>query len=284
MKQLFIGAHISIAGGLALALDRAQKLGCTALQIFTHSNRQWAFKKPDTQTIKHFLDTKKITGISAVAVHTSYLLHVGSTNDALALKSQQGLLDEFDVCSDLEIAYVILHPGNGHHETEEKTAQRIAYALDQVYSSLMLLNKKFIPYLVLETTAGQGNDFGKIFEHLAAIRDHMKFKKHVRFCIDTAHIFAAGYDIHDYEKVMHQCDKILGLSNIAVIHCNDSKKELGSHVDRHEHIGKGFIGLEPFRKIINDPRLAHAYKILETPVEDGYGFKENLEVLLSLKQ
>ena len=271
-----LGAHTSIAGGVSTAIDRAQKLGFTAIQIFTKNNNQWKSKPLDETEINLFKTKLTESNIKFVVAHDSYLINLCAIDKEMLNKSREAFIDELERCELLGIPHLNFHPGAHLGQGEEEGLKIIA-------ESINLAHQKTPGYKVssmIELTAGQGSSLGHRFEHISKIIDMIDQQERMTVCIDTAHIFAAGYDIIDpknYKKVMKEFDEIIGLERLQCFHMNDSKKELGSRVDRHEHIGKGFIGLEGFSNIMNDKKLTHIPKILETPKS-----KEQLEDLENL--
>ena len=258
------GAHMSIAGGVANALLRGQQSGCDTIQIFTKNNNQWRATPLTDREIRTYRENREMTGIWPVVAHDGYLINVASPKRDPYRKSLEALRIEVERAAALEIPYLIMHPGAHLGSGEAEGIQRIVEALDTI-----LEGAKASPVTIcLETTAGQGSSLGYRFEHLAAIREGIMHSERVGICLDTCHIFAAGYEIRTrkpYERTMRQLDDVIGLEHIKCIHLNDSQRELGSRVDRHAHIGQGHIGLEGFRLLANDPHLRHIPMILETP-------------------
>ncbi|MFO7445536.1 MAG: deoxyribonuclease IV [Ignavibacteriaceae bacterium] len=283
MNQL-IGAHTSIAGGVSKAVDLAMHLGFTAMQIFTKNNNRW-FSKPLTAAeIESYKIKLQNSGIQFVCAHDSYLINLCAKDAVLLEKSRTAFLDELERCEQLSIPYLNFHPGAHGGMGEQEGIKLIAESLNIIHDKTKNCNVSSM----LEATAGQGSAIGYRFEHLRSIIDLVKDKNRMSVCIDTAHIWAAGYDIKDpgnYEKVIKEFDDIIGLERLKCFHMNDSKKLLGSRVDRHDHIGKGMIGLEGFRNIMSDQRIAHVPKILETPKgKDQAEDIENINTLLSLSK
>lgn len=275
-----IGAHISIAGGLDQAPSRGDEIGCTAIQIFTKNQVQWKAKSLSNQEIEQYQQSLANSSIQSVVVHDSYLINLGSPEDNLLEKSRQAFLHEMDLAENLAIPFLIFHPGSHRNAGENVGLKLISESIDYFYKQRSDYKIK----LLLETTAGQGTNLGYTFEQLAWIIDSVDEPDRVGVCLDTCHIFAAGYDIRDkssYEKTVEKFDQIIGLKRLHAIHLNDSKREFGSRVDRHEQIGQGQIGLEGFRLIMNDSRFFDVPKILETP-GGMEKFKENLDLLKSL--
>jgi deoxyribonuclease-4 len=277
--SLLLGAHMSIAGGIHKAIERGESIGCSAIQIFTKSNRQWYAKALSDEEIELFKQAWKNSSITSVVAHASYLLNIGSSNPDLEKKSFEALKIEFQRCADLGIPYLTIHPGS-HTNTDEKSC------LAQVSKNIdKLLAHVPDGMLLLETMAGQGSQVGYTFEQLAEIIKHVDQKRRIGVCIDTCHLFAAGYDMRT-EKAYHDMwkhfDAVIGMHKLKAIHVNDSQKDLGSRIDRHTDIGKGKIGLDAFELLLNDPALFDIPKILETPKEDLTDDKRNLDTLMNL--
>jgi deoxyribonuclease IV len=276
MKHL-LGAHVLVSGGLASAITKAEEFGFTAIQIFTRNNNRWASKPLSEKEIVDFKEAMANSKVEVVVSHDSYLINLCAIIPENMEKSHAAFYDELERCELLGIPYLNFHPGSHGGQGEDVGMQKIA-------ESLNILHQKTKGYKVksmLEATAGQGNALGYKFEQLAKIIELVDEKERMCVCIDTAHIYAAGYDIKDpihYKQVMKDFDDIIGLDLLKCIHMNDSKKALGSRVDRHDHIGKGEIGLEGFTNIMNDKRLEKVAMILETPKE-----KEQLEDLENIK-
>ncbi len=279
MNQL-LGAHTSISGGVSTSVDRAEKLGFSAMQIFTKNNNRWQSKPLEESEIVSFKSKLNKSGIKFVVAHDSYLINLCAKDDALLEKSRNAFVDELERCEILGIPHLNFHPGAHGGQGEETGIKMIAESINIAHDK----TPDFKVSSMLEATAGQGTNLGYKFEHLAKIIELVEQKERMTVCIDTAHIFAGGYDIskeETYEKVITDFDDIIGLDRLQCFHFNDSKKELGSRVDRHEHIGKGFIGIEGFRLLMNDKRLSHIPKVLETP--KGKEQIEDLENLAVLK-
>jgi deoxyribonuclease-4 len=280
--MLRLGAHESIAGGLHKAFDRARSVGCETVQIFVKSNRSWAVKPLAEEDVARFKAKAEETGIGPVVGHTSYLLNLGTHDEALWAKSRDMLIVELERCEALEVPWLVLHPGSHVGAGEEAGLAQVAQALGEVHAA----TPGFRTQILLETTAGQGTSLGYRFEHLAWLMEHTLEGQRLGVCLDTCHVFAAGYELRTtagYAATMEAFDRFIGLERLRAIHLNDSKGDLGSRKDRHEHIGKGHIGLEGFRHVVNDPRLAGLPGLLETPKGDGlHEDRENLAVLRSL--
>lgn len=278
--MLLVGAHVSVAGGVSKAPKRGAALGCTAIQIFTKNQRQWRSPELAVSEIEQFFPEMEKHRIQSACVHDSYLINLGSNEPELLVKSRAAFQDEIERAALLKIPYLIFHPGSYKDGDEATCLKTIAESIDTCIGKSGETSVK----VLIETTAGQGTSVGYRFEHLAEIRDRVAFPENVGFCIDTSHIFAAGYDIRTeetYQQTMAEFDKIAGLAHLHVIHLNDSLKPLASRVDRHENIGLGLIGIVPFRLIMNDKRLKNVLKIIETPGGDEWYLK-NLNLLKSL--
>jgi deoxyribonuclease-4 len=281
-KDLLIGTHVSISGGLHLACRRAEAVGCTTMQIFTKNSSQWEGRPLADDDIENYKTALGKSRIGPVFAHASYLINLGATDAAVLRKSRHAFEDELRRCELLGLTGLIVHPGAHLGRGEKEGLHRIAESLDIVHEA----TRGFQTLTLLETTAGQGTTLGYRFEHLRGIVDAVGEAKRVGVCIDTCHLFAAGYPIHTesgWDTTIREFDAVIGLHRLVAAHVNDSQKEFGSRVDRHEHIGKGQIGLEGFRMLMNDPRFLRIPKILETDKsEDMHEDVENMNVLRSL--
>ncbi len=277
----FLGAHESVSQGLHYAFDRIEQVGGESLQIFTRNQRQWNPKKLDPAEIKAFAEARARHQAMIIASHASYLINLASAKDELRTKSIHAFAEELRRCHQLKIPYVVLHPGSHGGDGIETGLPRFTRALDEAIE-----RAESEATVLVETTAGQGTGLGSSFEELAWIRSASQCAEKIGICLDTCHVFAAGYDIRTaagYTKTMAAFDRIIGLRHLHFFHLNDSKKELGSRVDRHEHIGAGCIGLEAFGLLLNDHRFADHPMTLETPKsEDLREDVENLNRLRSL--
>lgn len=289
----FLGAHESVAGGLHLAFDRLRQVGGEALQIFTRNQRQWNPQPLTTEEISLFRKAWRLGGGPSVvgahdtmpslpiASHASYLINLASGKQELVEKSVSAFVAEIQRCSLLGIPYVIIHPGSHGGDGVEVGLARFTTALD-----LALDASEAGVTVLLETTAGQGTGLGSRFEELAFILEHSRHPQRLGVCLDTCHIFAAGYDVRTlpaYGRTMAEFDRLVGIGRIKFFHLNDSKQKLASRVDRHEHIGQGEIGLEGFRNLLNDSRFADHPMTLETPKgDDLQEDRDNLRVLRGL--
>ena len=276
------GAHESIAGGVDKSILRGQQATCDTIQIFNKSNNQWRAKKLETREVNEYFRLIEETGVTVATSHTSYLINIASPDPALNDKSYEALKVEMERCELLKIPNLVMHPGSHVGTGEEAGMDRIAENINRLFDELSGNDV----WLLLETTAGQGSNLGYNFEQLAYMIDRVNDKSHIGVCMDTCHIFAAGYPISkpkEYKQTIKKFDDLIGLDRLRIIHMNDSKKEFGSRKDRHEHIGKGYIGLEGFRNIVNDRRLKNVPMILETPKGDDLAEDiENLAVLRGL--
>jgi len=279
-KRPLLGAHMSIAGGVAEAIVRAKSVGCDSVQIFTKSARQWASKPYSPEDVAAFKANLKDSGIAAVIAHDSYLLNLGAPNEDLRRRSVGGFIDELNRCEMLGVPFLVAHPGSHVGSGEEAGIRTIAKSIDEAHKSCGGFNTR----IALEITAGQGSNLGYSFPQMGAIFNEVKENDRLRLCFDTEHAFAAGYDLRSdegYERTFAELDEHIGINRIAAFHLNDSLKPFHSRVDRHTHIGKGFIGVEAFRRILNDPRFAGLPMCLETPKGDD--MKEDLENLATLR-
>jgi deoxyribonuclease-4 len=278
----YLGAHMSIAGGLHLAIDRAVAAGCGVVQIFTRNSNQWKGKAVSEADAALFREKFAASGLHEAVSHDIYLINLAAPPGEGRDKSLAAFRDELETCVRLGIAKVVMHPGSHLADPPETGLGRVIEAFDQLFREVPQFEGK----VLLETTAGQGTNLGRTFEELQAIIGGSKFPEKFGVCFDTCHTFAAGYDTateEGYADTMEQFDRIIGLKLLQCFHFNDSKKGLGSRVDRHDHIGQGALGLNPFRFILNDPRFATIPKILETPKGDNDEMDEvNLGVLREL--
>jgi deoxyribonuclease-4 len=262
-----LGAHLSISGGLPRAVDRAEASGCQALQIFTKSAGQWRARELPPEEIALFRRRVRQTKIRPVVAHNSYLINLAAADPVLRHKSIDALRDELDRAESLGLDGLVMHPGSYTSGSEAGGLELIGEALAAILASRPDGRTR----ILLEHTAGQGTNLGHRFEHLAHIIDRLAGSSRIGVCLDTCHLIAAGYDIRSeegYRDTFRQFAKIVGLSRLKVFHLNDSKKPCGSRVDRHEHIGKGCLGLPTFRRLLNDPEFAKLPMLLETPKMD----------------
>ncbi|MCD6162644.1 MAG: deoxyribonuclease IV [candidate division Zixibacteria bacterium] len=273
---------MSIAGGAFNAFKQGETFGCDTIQIFVKSANQWKAKPLSDEEIEKFRAEQERTGITPVIAHASYLINLGSPDKTMLEKSRQAFLIEMERCAKLRIPSLVVHPGSHMKAGEETGINNIAESI----SWLLEHSNGFNVNIALETTAGQGTNLGYRFEQLAAMIDKANNPDGLVVCLDTCHVFAAGYNIASkggYEQTWDDFDRIIGLNKLAVIHLNDSKTELGSRVDRHEHIGQGKLGQKAFGFIMKDKRLVKIPKILETPKGDNGLMDEiNLGILRKL--
>ncbi len=275
-----LGAHMSIAGGVFQAPHHGKTATCDTVQIFTKQPNQWQAKPLTDEDVEKFKQAQKETGVSVICAHNSYLINLASPKDELYDKSRQSLREEIERCDLLGIPYLVMHPGSHVGSGEEVGMKRIAKAINDILTEIP--DSKTV--LLLESTSGQGTNLGYTFEQLASIIRMIEDDSRMGVCLDTCHIFSAGYplqDRKDYLVTMKAFDEIVGLKRLQVMHINDSKKPFGERKDRHEHIGEGRLGLEPFQQIMNDRRLNRVPKILETPKGDD--LKEDIENLALLR-
>ncbi|MBT8328786.1 MAG: deoxyribonuclease IV [Desulfofustis sp.] len=275
----YLGAHESVGKGLHFAFDRIAQVGGESLQIFTRNQRQWNPKPLNEAEIDLFRAAKQKHNDMIVASHGSYLINLASGKVELRHKSILSFVGELQRCHDLGIPYIVIHPGTHGGDGVEAGLIQFVNALDEAIE-----RAESQSMVLLETTAGQGTSLGSRFEELAWIRENSRCAEKIGFCLDTCHIFAAGYDIRSeesYNQTFNDFDRLIGLQHLHFFHLNDSKKELGSRVDRHEHIGQGCIGLQGFRNLLNDARFAAHPMTLETP--KGEDLKEDIENLATLR-
>jgi deoxyribonuclease-4 len=279
-----LGAHMSIAGGHHHAVEAALKYNCETVQLFTKNSNQWKTKILCQEDVRTFRSALRDSKLQWPMAHDSYLINLASPDDVLYRRSIDALTIEVERAEQLGLSYLIMHPGSPLDSGEEAGLTRIAAGLDDVHHRC----SGYSVQILLEGTAGQGSCLGHRFEHLASILERVKTPERLGICLDTCHVFAAGYPLApatEYEGTMQQFDDIVGLEWIRAFHLNDSQKPLGSRVDRHAHIGKGCLGLEPFRLLLNDRRFRNHPIVLETPKEAGKRQdmdRRNLRVLRGL--
>ncbi len=278
-----IGIHTSIAGGVENAAERAYRLGCNAFQIFSTSPRQWqpySLSRPqcaEMQRLRQKYDLKPLV------IHSNYLINLASTTEAFLGKSIEAFRGELERALNLCAEYLVLHPGSFRGASREEGLRRVAAAIT-VASQRLDLAKGGLTILI-ENTAGAEFSLGGSFDQVAEVLYLLKDVVPVAACIDTCHVHVAGYDIVSeagFQKTLTQLDSSIGLNNVRVWHCNDAKAERGSKLDRHQHIGRGTIGLEPFGRLLNDKRLRHAAFIAETPIDEPGDDRRNVEALKAL--
>ncbi len=264
----YLGAHMSIAGGIHLAIDRGVQAGCGVIQLFTQVSNQWRGKMPSDADAALFREKLAASGMHEVVSHDIYLINLAAAPGETRDKSLAGFAEEMRRCAQLGINKIVMHPGSHVGDGEATGIARIVEAFDHLFAAV----PEFTGTVLLETTAGQGTNLGHSFEQLREIIQGSNVPDRFGICFDTCHTFAAGYDLttrESYDRVWTAFDRLIGIDRLACFHINDSKKGLGCRVDRHEHIGQGAMGLEPFRFIMNDPRFAAVPKLLETPKGDN---------------
>jgi deoxyribonuclease IV len=280
IHPILLGAHMSIAGGVNMAIERARSINCTAMQIFVKNNMQW-FARPLTRDeIVLFVEHQQRSELSIFA-HANYLINLSATNGQFHTNSISSLSEELVRADRLELPFLVLHPGAHLGVGEEAGLEKIIESIDRVFSGLPKIKTR----VALETTAGQGSCLGNKLEHLAYIISRVREPQRLCVCLDTAHVFAAGYDITSeasVRKTFREFDRVVGLDRLVAIHLNDSKTACGSRVDRHEHIGRGKIGLPAFRFIMSDRRFRKIPKVLETP--KGKDLREDVVNLKTLRR
>jgi deoxyribonuclease-4 len=257
---------MSIGGGAHIAIERACSIACTAMQIFVKNNMQWFARPLSQDEIRTFLDHQQRAQLSSVFAHANYLINLAATNPQFHANSLRALAEELTRADQLELPFLVLHPGAHLGAGEEAGLERIIASIDAVFAVIPQIKTQ----IALETTAGQGSCLGYTFEQLAYIVKNVREPERLCVCLDTAHIFAAGYDLSTESAVkgtFREFDRTIGLARLKALHLNDSKTPRGSRVDRHEHIGKGKIGLPAFRFIMRDKRFRKIPKVLETPKE-----------------
>lgn len=281
-----LGAHMSIAGGYYRAAESATELGMDTVQLFTKNNNQWRARPLTDEDVRLFQEAIRAGGLRIPCAHDSYLINVASPDEALWRKSLDALVVEMERAEALGLAGVVMHPGSYVDSSEAAGLKRIIRALNEAARR----TKGFQVELWLENTAGQGTNLGHRFEHLRAIIDGVRDPSRLGVCIDTCHMFAAGYGLRtrsEYQATIDELNEVVGLRLVRAFHLNDSKKPRGSRVDRHEHIGEGELGLDPFRFLLNDGRFSELPMYLETKKEDRGGEPMdavNLRTLRSLVQ
>ena len=263
-KPQIFGAHMSIAGGLHRAIERGLHVGCECIQIFVRNQRQWSAKPLNQDDVRLWNASVQEANMAYVVAHASYLVNLASADTVIWDKSIAALTEELERCEALGVRHLVFHPGAHGSASLSEGIRRIAEGIDQIHQRTRGLKAS----LLLETTAGQGSAIGHRFEHLADILEAVGTPARLGVCVDTCHIFAAGYALSPpraYAETIQEFERVVGVEWVKCIHVNDSKRDLGSRVDRHEHIGEGRIGLAGFRNLVNDARFFDVPKILETP-------------------
>ena len=279
-KKILLGAHMSIRGGVSMAIERARSVHCTATQIFVKNNMQWFARPLSRDEIRGFLDHVQRGELASVFAHANYLINLAATNPQFHANSIRALSEELTRAHQLELPFLVLHPGAHLGAGEEAGLDKVVESIDCVLAGI----PKIKTWIALETTAGQGSCLGHEFEQLAYIISRVREPERLCVCLDTAHVFAAGYDISSessLRKAFRDFDRVIGRDRLVAVHLNDSKTACGSRVDRHEHIGKGQIGLDAFRFIMRDRRFRKIPKVLETP--KGKDLREDVMNLKTLR-
>ena len=262
--DLLLGAHMSVSGGIHRAFERGSSIGCTTMQVFTKNSNQWEGKPLGEEDIQNYKTAAAKSSIVQVVAHAAYLINLCALTEDLLLKSRRALEDELRRCETLGLLGLVFHPGAHRGAGEEAGIERIADSVNSVHRR----TRGFRTLTILETTAGQGTALGYRFGQLRDIISLVKEQGRMAVCIDTCHLFAAGYPIDTelgWNETIQELDEAVGLPRVVVVHVNDSKRERGSRVDRHEHIGRGFIGKEGFKNLLRDERFTSHPMILETP-------------------
>jgi deoxyribonuclease-4 len=279
-QKILLGAHMSIGGGMHRAIERARSIDCTAMQIFVKNNMQWFARPLERAEISAFLDHAQRAELHSVFAHANYLINLAATNPQFHANSLRALSEELVRADQLQLPFLVLHPGAHLGAGVEAGLAKIIDSIDRVLADIPKIRTR----IALETTAGQGSCLGDRFEHLAAIIANVREPERLCVCLDTAHVFAAGYELATEKltrKTFTEFDRVIGLERLVALHLNDSKTARGSRVDRHEHIGKGRIGPEAFRFIMRDRRFRKIPKVLETP--KGKDLAEDVENMKTLR-
>jgi deoxyribonuclease-4 len=279
-QSILLGTHMSIGGGVHMAIERACSINCTAMQIFVKNNMQWFARPLARQEIRAFLEHQQRGELLSIIAHANYLINLAATNPQFHANSIRALSEELARADQLGLPFLVLHPGAHLGAGEEAGLEKIIASINCLFRKTPNIRTR----IALETTAGQGSSLGHAFEQIACIIDNVREPERIRVCLDTAHVFAAGYDIASEpatRRMFREFDRVIGLDRLAAIHLNDSKTVRGSRVDRHEHIGQGKIGLDAFRFIMRDPRFRKIPKVLETP--KGKDLREDVENLKTLR-
>ena len=279
-REHLLGAHMSIGGGAHRAIERARSIESTAMQIFVKNNMQWFAPPLAKEEIRAFREHAQRQELIAVFAHANYLINLAATNPQFYANSLRALAEELTRADQLGLPFLVLHPGAHLGAGEKAGLEKVVQSIDRVFAKIPRVRTK----IALETTAGQGSCLGHTFEHLSYLIANVREPERLCVCLDTAHVFAAGYDLTTEagtKKTFRDFDRIVGLEHLAALHLNDSKTARGSRVDRHDHIGKGQIGLEAFRVIMRDRRFRKIPKVLETP--KGKELREDVENMATLR-
>ena len=279
-SAILLGAHMSIGGGVQMSIERARSIGCTAMQIFVKNNIQWFARSLTRHEINAFLKHRQRYELLSIFAHANYLINLAATNPQFHANSLRALSEELIRADQLKLPFLVLHPGAHLGEGEKAGLEKIIESIDCVLAGIPKVKTR----IALETTAGQGSCLGSKFEQLAYIISRVREPERLCVCLDTAHIFAAGYNIGSESAVRNtfrEFDRVIGRDRLVAIHVNDSKTARGSRVDRHEHIGKGKIGLGAFRFIMRDRLFREIPKVLETP--KGKDLREDVMNMKTLR-
>src|SRR5260370_32650261 len=280
-EKPLLGAHMSISGGVHTAIERGCSIKCTAIQMFVKNNMQWFARPLTREEIRGFLEQRQRRELLSIFAHANYLINLAATNPQFLANSIRALSEELIRADQLELPFLVLHPGAHLGAGEEAGLEKIVESINRVFRKIPKVKTR----IALETTAGQGSCLGHRFEQIAYIIANVREPERLCVCLDTADIFGAGYDIGSEagsKKTFRQFDRVIGLNRLAAIHVNDSKTARGSRVDRHQHIGKGQVGLDAFRFIMRDRRLRKIPKVLETP--KGKELREDVVNLRTLRR
>jgi deoxyribonuclease-4 len=280
-EPLLLGAHMSIGGGVQTAIERGCSIKCTAIQMFVKNNMQWFARPLASEEIRAFIKHQQRGELLSIFAHANYLINLAATNPQFHANSIRALSEELTRADQLELPFLVLHPGAHLGAGEEAGLEKIIASINRVFREIPNVKTR----IALETTAGQGSSLGHRFEQIAYIIENVREPERLCVCLDTAHIFAAGYNIATeaaVKKTFREFDRVIGFNRLAAIHMNDSKTPRGSRVDRHQHIGKGQIGLHAFRFIMRDRRFRKVPKVLETP--KGKELREDVINLRTLRR
>lgn len=279
MNRYLLGAHLSISKGFEETFSNAQEIGASAIQIFIGSNRSWHSSALTQEKISDFLKYKTLTNVSMVLAHASYLINLASANPSVLKNSIKALSQDLLKCDELNIPYLVLHPGACTTLTRETGMLQIIDSLNAIFK-----NTASSCQILLETMAGQGSTLGSSFEEISFIINGVQSKKRVGVCWDTCHLFASGYSLSEIDSLITHFDNICGLDYLKAIHLNDSKSSFNSHVDRHANIGTGLIDMSDLKQLLHHKKLKHLPFILETPLSETSSYliyKKEIELLLS---
>ena len=275
-----LGAHMSILNGLHAALERGHSIGCETVQLFVRNPNRWQAKPRTEEELALYRETRERTGIAPVVAHAIYLINLASPDDLVRTRSNAAFREELSRCHEAEIPYLVLHPGSHKGTGLDQGIERIGTSIRQAYNE----RSELTVMTLLENTAGQGDTIGRSFEELAHIAEIVGDPDRIGYCFDTAHALASGYEIRTpegYAETWESFDETLGLDRLRCFHLNDAKVDLNSARDRHEHLGEGTIGVEPFGWLVNDPRFADLPMLLETPKSED--LHEDVEALALLR-